>query len=68
MRAPRSDTAGSDTVHLGVSCPGIFLFDIDDYRAAGIPDGPAGDDRRGPWIKSHADVIVVNANTGGILQ
>jgi len=62
------NTAGSDKVHLGVSSPGIFLFDNAEYAAAAIPDGPDGDARRGPWIKQHADVVVINANTGGILQ
>jgi prepilin-type N-terminal cleavage/methylation domain-containing protein len=54
--------------HMGISSPGIFIYDEMEYLRQRIPDGPAGDARRGPWIKQHADVVIVNGNTGGILE
>ena len=52
---------------LGVSSPGIFLYDGEAFAAANIPTDHSGDAARNAWLKSHADVVLVNANTGAML-
>jgi prepilin-type N-terminal cleavage/methylation domain-containing protein len=51
---------------LGMSSPGFFLFNSAEYNAS----NPASvtDAQRAQWIKDHATVIIVNANTGALLQ
>lgn len=61
-------TVNSDNSSNGISSPGVFLYDLSAYESQNIASGSAGDLARGAWIKQHANVIVVNANTGGILR
>ncbi len=53
--------------NVGVSSPGIFLFDSADYAAQNIPPDHSGDAQRTTWIQRHASVILINANTGALL-
>ena len=53
--------------NVGVSAPGVFLFDMNEYRAQNIPADVAGDAQRVAWIKQHADAVMVNAYTGTLL-
>jgi prepilin-type N-terminal cleavage/methylation domain-containing protein len=53
--------------HMGVSSPGVFLYDAVGYAAEGFAGGRAGDEARNAWLKGHANVVVVNANTGALL-
>jgi len=53
---------------LGVSSPGVILYDYSEYLAQNIPADHSGDGARNNWIKQHADVILVNTNTGAILE
>ncbi len=53
---------------LGISCPGIFLFDAAEYKGAGIPTDASGNAQRNLWIKQHADAVILNTYTGGFIQ
>jgi len=52
---------------IGISSPGIFLYDAQDYLTQNIPASHAGDAQRNAWIKNNASAILVNANTGALL-
>jgi prepilin-type N-terminal cleavage/methylation domain-containing protein len=52
---------------VGMSSPGVFVYDRDAYVNQNIPTDHSGDGQRNDWIKSHADVILINANTGALL-
>jgi len=57
-------TPNSDNSSDGISSPGLFLYDLAEYAAAGITTDAA----RSNWVKSHATVILINTNTGALLQ
>jgi prepilin-type N-terminal cleavage/methylation domain-containing protein len=65
---PSQGTVNSDNSSEGISSPGIFLYDRDEYLAQNIPDGADGDEKRDAWIKAHASVILVNPNTGSFSE
>jgi prepilin-type N-terminal cleavage/methylation domain-containing protein len=52
---------------LGMSSPGILLYDGMAYEAAHIAPDHSGDGARNAWLKGHANVVLVNANTGALL-
>jgi len=57
---------GSPSV--GVSSPGVFIYDAIEYAEQNIPADQSGDIRRDAWIKHHSTVILVNGNTGGLIE
>jgi len=52
---------------VGISSPGVFLYDAQEFQAQNIPADHTGDAARGAWIKSHASLVLINANTGALL-
>jgi prepilin-type N-terminal cleavage/methylation domain-containing protein len=52
---------------VGISSPGLFLYDPQLYQAQNIPADHSGDAARNSWIKAHATAILLNANTGALL-
>jgi hypothetical protein len=61
-------TTKTGDMHMGVSSPGVFIVDMTDYAAQGFSAGRENDAARVDWIRRHASVVAVNANTGGILR
>ena len=52
---------------IGISSPGIFLYDPQLFQAQNIPADHSGDAARNTWIKANATAILINANTGALL-
>ena len=53
---------------VGISSPGLFLYDFNEYLAQNIPTDSSGNAQRDAWIKRNSSVILVNASTGGFIQ
>jgi len=49
------------------SAPGVFLFNQAEFDAQFPAGNNATDQARSQWLVSHADVVIVNANTGTVL-
>ena len=52
----------------GVSTPGLLFLDMADYLEQNFAPDRSADAQRDAWIKSHADVLIVNAYTGNFIQ
>jgi len=61
-------TTKRGTASVGVSSPGVFVVDMNEYQAQNLPTDHTGDAARDAWIKRNSSVIAINANTGGILE
>ncbi len=56
--------ATSSALNDGVSTPGIVIWDDNDFRAANL----GSDAARGDWVLKNADILIVNAYTGNLLD
>ncbi len=50
-----------------VSSPGFLLYSKTDFDAAGLNTSATTDPQRSTWLLSHADVVIINSNTGTVV-
>lgn len=60
--------ATSGNLANGVSSPGVVIYDANELKAYDDSQETHDSATRAAWIKAHADVLVINANTGMVIR